>query len=99
MLKVKVRRVGNSLGAILPGEVAARLLDQLGLEAYLFEVEPGPEEWTLRVECAASDGWRVATIPFPKTDLMASSADPVTFSRLLDTCRGHLWDCSVQQRP
>jgi putative addiction module antidote len=25
MLKVKVRRVGNSLGAILPGEVAARL--------------------------------------------------------------------------
>ena len=25
MLKVKVRKVGNSLGAILPGEVAARL--------------------------------------------------------------------------
>lgn len=25
MLKVKVRKVGNSLGAIFPGEVAARL--------------------------------------------------------------------------
>lgn len=25
MVKVKVRRIGNSLGAILPGEVAARL--------------------------------------------------------------------------
>jgi putative addiction module antidote len=25
MLKVKVRKIGNSLGAILPGEVAARL--------------------------------------------------------------------------
>ena len=25
MLKVKVRKIGNSLGAILPGEVASRL--------------------------------------------------------------------------
>ncbi len=25
MVKVKVRKIGNSLGAILPGEVAARL--------------------------------------------------------------------------
>lgn len=28
------------------------LLEQLGLAAYLFEVEPRPDHWEVRVECA-----------------------------------------------
>ena len=41
MLKVKVRKVGNSLGAILPGEVAARLRVKEGDTLSLTETPDG----------------------------------------------------------
>lgn len=32
------------------------LLEQLGLAAYLFEVEPRTDHWEVRVECAPDSG-------------------------------------------
>ncbi len=52
MLKVKVRKIGNSLGAILPGEVAARVRvkegdsDPLAFLAELCAHIPDPHEKT-----------------------------------------------------
>lgn len=44
-------------------EQVAELLNELGLEAYLFEIEPGPARWQLTVECAidAEGRWERVT--------------------------------------
>jgi putative addiction module antidote len=41
MFKVKVRKIGNSLGAILPGEVAARLRVKEGDSLSMTETADG----------------------------------------------------------
>jgi putative addiction module antidote len=41
MLKIKVRKIGNSLGAILPGEVAARLRVKEGDSLSITETADG----------------------------------------------------------
>ncbi len=41
MTKLKVRRIGNSLGAILPGELLTRLRVGEGDEVFAVEVEGG----------------------------------------------------------
>lgn len=38
-------------------EATTELLDELGLDAYLFEVEPRDGQWQLKVDCAiAAEG-------------------------------------------
>ena len=58
---------------------AERLLESLGLEAYLYEVEPGENEsWTLILECATGDGWQRLSWAVDKSELLRSlDEDPV----------------------
>jgi hypothetical protein len=74
-------------------EAAQRLLEHLGLEAYLFEVEPAAGDWRLRVECAATEGWRTTTLSLDKEDLIASAADIDAYRRLLEEWGVHLAEC------
>ena len=85
-----------SMELIRAREAARQLLEHLNLATYLFEVEPGEGGWTLRVECAARDGWRTTTVPLSKDDLIASAADTAIFRQLADECRNRLDGCEVQ---
>lgn len=47
-------------------EVVAFLLDELGLEAYLFDVEPGEHDWVVAVECATDAAWQRVSLPLDR---------------------------------
>lgn len=64
-------------------EAARSLLDQLGLSAYLFEVEPGDVAWQVRVECAVDSKWQSITLHVEKQELIRSRTDKAEFQRLL----------------
>jgi hypothetical protein len=73
-------------------ETTAELLERLGLAAYLFEVEPGERDWTVRVECAVDDGWE--TIVFPvDSDALLSEPDGEAMRELLEEWRPRLSLC------
>ena len=65
------------------------LLEQLGLSAYLFEVEPREVAWQVRVECAVNSGWQSTTLDVDKQELLNSRTDKEVFQRLLAEWRGH----------
>lgn len=52
---------------------AERLLESLGLEAYLYEVEPGENDaWTLILECATGEGWQRLSWAVDRNELLRS---------------------------
>lgn len=71
-------------------EAVARLLDELRLAAYLFEVEPREGDWEVRIECELEDGWRITHLDIAKDDILASARDPLMRASLLRTLRTHL---------
>lgn len=62
----------NSSEMIKAREVIASILEQLVIDAYLFEIEPKDGKWQLKVECAVDDGWSSFTLdidgPIPESD-------------------------------
>jgi hypothetical protein len=48
------------------------LLEQLCLQAYLFEVEPGDTHWQIRVDCAANAQWQSLLMAVDRDQLMAA---------------------------
>ena len=46
-------------------ETAAAVLEELGLSAFAFEVEPQGSEWRVSVECASDEGWAVIALRLP----------------------------------
>lgn len=64
-------------------EVTSGLLEQLGLEAYLFEVEPREGPWEVRVECARNGQWQSATLAVDIVRLLDSRADAAVRARML----------------
>jgi hypothetical protein len=59
-----------------------RVLDEIGLDAYLYTVEPKESGWSLHVECAAEDGWKQVTMPVDRDELRASLHDAHVRGRL-----------------
>lgn len=74
-------------------ETAAALLEQLGLVAYLFEVEPREEHWEVRVDCALDQGWQTSVLLVDKVLLLSSLHDPGARERLLQEWGRHLASC------
>lgn len=75
-------------------EITAGLLEQLGLEAYLFEVEPRDGPWEVRIECAQADGWQTVLLAIEVECLLGCRHDGPERARLLahwgerlDACR------------
>jgi hypothetical protein len=70
-------------------EAIERVLKQLDVDAYLFEIEPKAEQWELKVECAVDQGWGSFTLelnePLPETENEQAA--------LLDRCRSELASC------
>jgi hypothetical protein len=74
-------------------EMAGELLEELQLDAYLFEVEPRDGTWALRIECAHADGWQVTELPLDVDRLLASRTDADERRGLLESWGERLAAC------
>ncbi|HKJ71375.1 MAG TPA: hypothetical protein VKA55_06445 [Gammaproteobacteria bacterium] len=74
-------------------EAAEDLLEEMGLAAYLYELEPAEEGWLVRVECAVSDGWQSAELPVAREQLLAVGEDSRVRADLLTDWGGELAAC------
>ena len=74
-------------------ETVARLLDDMGLDAYLFELEPGDGDWQLHLECAARDGWSRLTVGLDAEAVEQAAEDAAAFARLRARCEGACGAC------
>jgi hypothetical protein len=59
------------------------LLGDLGLDAYLFSVEPSGDAWSVVVECASSEGWKTTTLTVDDETLWSSRENRASRRRLL----------------
>ncbi|WP_455208032.1 hypothetical protein [Kaarinaea lacus] len=55
-------------------EAASAILEELQLDAYIYEVEPDDEDWELKIECACdiNGGWEMISLKVPKDMLLDS---------------------------
>ena len=77
-------------------EVVTGILDELQLDAYLFEVEPLEGQWEIKVECAVSEGWETVRLTANREILLRGSGDAVAHSVLLDNWREALSACLLK---
>lgn len=64
-------------------ETVSDLLEQLGLTAYLFEVEPRAERWEVRVECALDSAWQSSVFSVEDKALRACRTDRLVRDQIL----------------
>lgn len=77
---------------------AKAILDELQLDAYLFEVEPLNEHWELKVECACDvdGGWETVTLQVPKQMLLDSYEDHAAKQSLFEYWKKKLGSCKLR---
>lgn len=79
-------------------DVVAKLLDQLQLEAYLFEVEPKEDQWEINVECVVGDdNWETLRLTAKKDILFHGTDDAVMHQVLLDNWSEALAACAKKK--
>jgi len=71
-----------------------RILDELGLQAFLFTHETKGDGALLRVECATNGDWKTVTLPVDDAELLASLHDAAVRQRLREAWRERLRDCT-----
>lgn len=78
-------------------EITGGLLNELGLETYLFEIEPGEDYWQVRLECALKPdgGWETTILPVTKDILLASRGNATVHENILDIWRKQLTACKL----
>ena len=64
-------------------QTVGELLEQLGLTAYLFEVEPRADRWEVRVECALDSAWQSSVFTLEDKALRASRTDRLVRDQIL----------------
>jgi len=72
------------------------LLDELKIEAYLFEIEPKEGQWEINVECAIKEGWEMFRLTAEKEYLLRGVDDAVARDVLLDNWREALSACRIK---
>jgi hypothetical protein len=71
-------------------DTVSNLLEQLGLSAYLFEVEPHENHWEVRVECALDSAWQSSVLNVDERALRACRTDRVFRDQMLSEWRKRL---------
>ena len=74
-------------------EAISALLDDLGVEAYVFAVEPREDGWEVKLECAVTQGWESLTLPVDIRLLLASPLDQEARTRLAQDWNARLAAC------
>ncbi len=77
-------------------ETTTRVLEELGLESYVFQIEPGEGGWELKMECSMVGGWGTLSLPIDKESLLAGSHDEAAYRRLREGLRRRLAECRVR---
>ena len=77
-------------------ETVTALLDELKLEAYLFEIEPKEGQWEINVECAIEEGWEMFRLTADKEYLLRGLDDAVVRDVLLDNWGEALSACRIK---
>ena len=79
-------------------EATRKLLDELLLDAYLFEVEPREGQWNVRIEFATNEGaWQTLTIAVPPNLLLDSLQEEDAHRELVTQWSERL--CSGKRTP
>jgi len=66
------------------------VLDQLGLTAYLFEVEPHEGAWEVRIDCGRLSDWQSTTLAVDGKRLLSSCTNEAVRAELLEEWGKHL---------
>lgn len=75
-------------------EIVRDLLDQLQLEAYLFEVQPKDQNWEIRVDCGINDQWQSVVFEVDGDHLSACKEAGQPREELLAAWLKHLGACA-----
>jgi hypothetical protein len=75
-------------------EIVHELLEQLRLEAYLFEVEPRALNWKIRVDCGINGQWQSLVLEVDPGQLSASREDGAARAALLSAWSNQLHECT-----
>lgn len=65
-------------------EAVAAVLDQLGLTAYLFGVEPHDGAWEVRIDCGRRSDWQSTTLAVDGKRLLSSRTNDAVRAELLE---------------
>jgi hypothetical protein len=71
------------------------LLEDLGLSAHLYAVEPREGKWAVIVECATESGWQRAELQAGLELFAAIRGDAEARAALLAQWRAHLAACKI----
>jgi SHS2 domain-containing protein len=80
-------------------EATERMLDELGLDAFVYTLEAKPAGWGLRIECATDEGWQTVELPVDPVELAASLADARVREDLRTQWGAHLLACVKRPAP
>ena len=71
-----------------------RVLEELGVRAFVYTVEQKETSWVLSVECATDGGWQRVELAVDPAELKASLSDPAVRARLRSDWAPHLRACA-----
>lgn len=69
------------------------MIDELGLRAFVYTLEPKDAGWELHVECAMEQGWQRVNLPVDVGDLLASLDHPDARGKLRAAWEPHFLAC------
>jgi len=72
-----------------------RVLEELGVRAFVYTVEQKETSWVLSVECATDGGWQRVELAVDPAELKASLSDPAVRARLRSDWAPHLRACAA----
>ena len=75
-------------------EAVERVLEELGLRAFVYTVEPKDASWVLSVECATDGGWQTVALTVDPAELNASLRDAAVRAKLRADWAPHLRACA-----
>jgi len=89
----------SSLELVKARESAKTILEELQLDAYIYEVEPRNETWELKIECACDiDGaWESIELQVPKWMLLDGLDDNEIKPSLFAFWKKKLVGCKLRQ--
>ena len=80
-------------------ESANTILEELQLDAFIYEVEPRDDVWELTIECACEvdGGWETITLQVPKRMLLDSFDNDKVKQQLFGYWKKILADCKLRE--
>ena len=80
-------------------ESANTILEELLLDAFIYEVEPRDDVWELTIECACEvdGGWETIMLRVPKRMLLDSFDDDKAKQHLFEYWKKMLADCKLRE--